>query len=102
NGALSWINPNPVGTWEVIVTSTFGSSWGVPPSRPVAPMGTPEAASVIDKAGNEIAQVTVYRAVMDHLSGASIMVPSAEAGWHAIVVDGLPPMVYGSNLASAP
>lgn len=102
NGALSWINPNPVGTWEVIVTSTFGSSWGVPPSRAVAAMGTPEAASVIDKAGNEIAQVTVYRAVMDHLSGASIMVPSPEAGWHAIVVVGVPPMVYGSNLQSVP
>lgn len=102
NSALSWINPNPVGTWEVIVTSTFGSNWGVPPSRPVAPTGTPEAAQVIDKAGNEIAQVTVYRSVMGHLNGASIMVPSAEPGWHAIVVDGVPPMVYGSRLLSTP
>ncbi|HEY6724232.1 MAG TPA: hypothetical protein VI197_09365, partial [Polyangiaceae bacterium] len=102
NAALSWINPNPVGTWEVIVTSVFGSSWGVAPSGAVAASGTAEAASVIDNAGNEIAQVTVYRSVMGHLNGASIMVPSAEPGWHAIVVDGVPPMVYGSTLVSAP
>lgn len=102
NGGLSWINPNPVGTWEVIVTSTFGSSWGVPPRGAVAASGTPEAASVIDKAGNEIAQVTAYRSVMGHLNGASIMVPSPEPGWHAIVVAGVPPMVYGSHLTSVP
>lgn len=102
NSATRWINPNPIGTWEVIVTSTFGSFWGAAPRGAVTAVGKAEPAQVIDNAGNEIAQVTVYRAVMDHLSGASIMVPSAEPGWHAIVVAGVPPMVYGSNLASTP
>ncbi|HEX5017854.1 MAG TPA: M66 family metalloprotease [Actinomycetes bacterium] len=102
NGSLSWVNPNPVGTWEVIVTSSFGSTWGVPSNGPVVATGKPEAARVIDNAGNEVAQVTVYRSVMGHLRGASIMVPAAEPGWHAIVVDGVGPMVYGSSLQSTP
>jgi hypothetical protein len=102
NGALKWVNPNPVGHWEVIVSSTFGAFWGVPPSRAVSAAGAAEVASVLDAAGNEIAQVTVYRSVMDHLNGASIMVPTPEPGWHAIVVEGVPPMVYGSTNASTP
>lgn len=100
NGATSWINPNPKGTWEVIVSSAFGASWGVAPQGEVTAVGAAEPASVLDAAGNEIAQVTVYRSKMDHLSGASIMVPTAQAGWHAIAVKGLLPMVYGSKNSS--
>ena len=102
NGALSVVNPNPYGYWEVIVTSTFGQTWGVPPVGYVTAVGEPEPAKVLDRLGNEVAQVTVYRSVMDHLNGASIMVPTPEPGWHAIQVQGALPMVYGTGNSSVP
>src|SRR5690606_25647476 len=100
NGATSFINPNPVGAWQVIVTSAFGLSWGVPPRGEVVAVGVPEAARILDSIGDEIAQVTVYRALMDHLNASSVMVPTPEPGWHAIVLDGELPMVFGSSDAS--
>ena len=57
---------------------------------------------MLDAAGNEVAQVTVYRAAMDHLHGASIMVPEPEPGWHAIAIDGEVALVYGAPDASVP
>jgi hypothetical protein len=102
NMTFAVINTNPVDTWDVIVVSTFGMSWGVPPARPVAAQGIPEAARILDASGNEIAQVTVYRMLMDHLNGSAVTVPTAEPGWHAIQLQGELPLVYGAKHVSVP
>ncbi len=102
NSALSVINPNPKGRWLVVVLSSFGPNWGVPPQGEVTAVGEPEAAQVLDVNGNEIAEVTVYRARMDHLSGSSVMVPTPQPGWHAIQLAGELPLVYGATNTSSP
>ena len=64
---------------------------------PNAVYGEPEPASILDAAGNVVATVTVYRTPMDHLSGALILVPQPQPGWHAVQIQGEVPLAFGAT-----
>lgn len=85
---------NPSGRFRVIVQSRFGAAWGVAPTGEVAAMGEAEPATVLDARGAELARVTVYRARMGELGGASLMVPEPEPAWHAIRIEGSPVLAF--------
>lgn len=102
SASLSIVGGAPVGLWRVMITGPSGPRWGVAPEGRVAAGGEPEAATVLDRNGNAIAIVTVYRARMDHLGSSSIMVPEPSSSWHAIVVDGEPALAFGATDASVP
>jgi hypothetical protein len=85
-----------------LLTDMTGPRWGIQRSAPRYPSGEPEAARILDAAGNVIATVTVYRTAMDHLGGAQLLVPDPEPGWHAIQIEGEVPLDFGALRSSQP
>jgi hypothetical protein len=74
--------------------------WGLTPSRPVSPHGTPEPARVLDAKGNVVANVTVYRAAVGDTGASSVLVPERQAGWHSIEISGSTPLLFAASSAS--
>jgi len=103
NGAL-FEQPPPGGMQHFLflLTDVTGPRWGVWRQAPRYPSGEPEAANVLDAAGNVVATVTVYRTPMDHLGGALLLVPDPEPGWHAVQVQGEVPLAFGAQTSSQP
>lgn len=86
--------------FSFLLTDFRGPRWGIDRPAPRYPSGEPEQASVLDEAGQVIASVTVYRTSTDHLSGAQLLVPDPEPGWHAIQIKGEVPLAFGATRAS--
>jgi Peptidase M66/Stigma-specific protein, Stig1 len=101
NGAQREVPP-PGGMQHFLflLTDMNGPRWGVDRPAPRYPNGTPEAADILDANGNVVATTTVYRTPTDHLSGALILVPDPEPGWHAVQVAGEVPLPFGARTYS--
>lgn len=102
NGNALEVPSTVVGRWRIVLTGAFGPSWGIPITDPAPPAGEPEGAVVLNRAGDAITEVTVYRTELDHLSASSVMVPEPEPSWHAIRIAGELPLVFGSLDSSVP
>lgn len=103
NGALSETPPpGDKQHFLFLLNDVTGPRWGLPRTEPRYPSGEPEPASVLDAAGNVVATITVYRTPMDHLSGALILVPQPQPGWHAVQIQGEVPLAFGATTASQP
>jgi hypothetical protein len=105
NGAQIQTPPPPPGVkqrFSFLLTDVTGPRWGLPRPEPRLPTGEPEAANVLDAAGNVLAVITVYRTPMDHLGGALVLVPGPEPGWHAVQLQGEVPLAFGATTASQP
>ncbi len=87
----------PVGRWRIVVLTPRGPVWGVSPTGPVEAAGQPEAAVILDRQGNPVVEVTVYRMPMGKPGAASVMVPAPEPGWHAIVLAGELPLTFAAK-----
>jgi hypothetical protein len=85
-----------------LLTDMNGPRWGLPRTAPRYPSGEPEAANILDEAGNVVATVTVYRTSTDHLGGAVLLVPDPEPGWHAVQIQGEVPLAFGATTTSQP
>jgi hypothetical protein len=83
-----------------LLTDFKGPRWGLYREAPRYPHGEPEQADILDDSGAVITSVTVYRTPTDHLSGALILVPDPEPGWHAIQVRGAAPLPFGATSSS--
>lgn len=103
NGAPREIPP-PGGTQHFLflLTDITGPRWGIERKAPRYPSGDPEQAQILDANGNLVTTVTVYRTPTDHLSGALILVPYPEEGWHAVQITGEVPLSFGSASMSRP
>lgn len=86
--------------FSFLLTDYRGPRWGLDRAAPRYPTGEPEAANVLDAAGQVIATITVYRTPMDHLSGALVLVPDPQPGWHAVQVQGEVPLAFGARSSS--
>jgi hypothetical protein len=75
-------------TWRVLIVSGKGPHWGEPITRPSVAEGTPMTARVLDDAGNEIAEIEVYRTEISDGGGFVVMVPEPTAGWGAVQLPG--------------
>jgi hypothetical protein len=102
DGSVSMLTSAPRRRWLVAISGPGGLRWVAAPDRTRRALGEAEPATILDGAGNPIAQVTVYRARMDHLNSASIMVPRPLTGWHAVVLAGQPPLAFGTQHSNAP
>jgi hypothetical protein len=103
NGAMRVSPPTqPMQHFLFLLTDNSGPRWGRPRTAPRHPSGEPEQADILDAGGNMIATVTVYRTPMDHLSGALLLVPHPEPGWHAVQIQGEVPLAFGASSASQP
>lgn len=98
----SMLDRAPRGRFRVAVVARGGVTWGVPPMGEVEAAGAPEPAVVLDRAGNPLLQVTVYRMRMGRAGSASIMVPEPALGWYAVELQGQPPLAFGANQQSGP
>ncbi len=86
--------------FRFLLTDFRGPRWGVDRPAPRYPIGDAETASVLDATGNVIANITVYRTPFDHLSGALVLVPDPQPGWHAIQVKGEVPLAFDATSSS--
>lgn len=102
NGNAFELPSSVVGLWRIVLTGPFGPSWGIPITTPAPPAGEPEGAVILDRDGDAITEVTVYRTLIDHLGASSVMVPEPEPGWHAIEIAGELPLAFGSADSSVP
>jgi hypothetical protein len=103
NGAMRVQPPSgPQQVFLFLLTDVTGPRWGLPRPAPRHPSGEPEAAGILDVAGNVVATVTVYRTSLDHLGGAVVLVPLPEPGWHAVQLQGEVPLAFGATSASQP
>jgi hypothetical protein len=71
-------------TYQVMLVDATGPRWSQPFSRPDEPFGEPEPAEVLDKAGQTIESVTVYRTWIGDHDGSTVLVPPAKQGWYAL------------------
>ena len=67
-------------------TTMVGST--TPFSRPAAPYGQPEQATILDAFGRERERVVVYRSPIPDVNGASLLVPEPQPVWHSLQVAG--------------
>jgi hypothetical protein len=101
NGAVREVPP-PGGMQHFLflLTDMGGPRWGIERPNPRYPSGEPEPANVLDIDGNVVATITVYRTPTDHLSGAVVLVPDPEPGWHAVQIQGEVPLAFGATTFS--
>jgi len=71
-------------TYQVMLVDATGPRWSQPFNRPDEPFGEPELAEVLDKAGQTIESVTVYRTWIGDHDGSTVLVPPAKQGWHSV------------------
>jgi hypothetical protein len=102
NGNTAMLNPYPIGHWRVVVVTPRGTLWGVPFRGEVSAAGTPEGATILDRLGDPMTQVTVYRQRMGRPGSASVMVPEPEPGWYAVQLNGEAPLAFDGSNQSAP
>ena len=81
-------------TWRVLILSGSGPHWGEPITRPSLAGGTPVTARVLDAAGNEVAEIEVYRTEISDGGGFVVMVPEPAAGWSSVQVPGWQPLAF--------
>jgi hypothetical protein len=100
NGNLNqYFAPELIRPWRVLLVDGDGPRWGYPMDEPVPPNGAPEAAEILDAAGNVLTVVDVYRTEVGDLDAASIQVPVPEPEWHAVRVAGYPPLAFGAPIS---
>jgi len=92
--SLAVLGGNPIARWRVVLTGPRGPRWGRSPSAAIEAIGERETAHVLDRNGRFIAEVGVYRAVMDFARSSSVMVPEPRPGWHGIAIEGERPIAY--------
>ena len=102
NGDTAMLNLYPTGHWRVVVVTPRGTVWGVPSKGEVSAAGTPEGATILDRLGNPLTQVTAYRQRMGRPGSASVMVPEPEPGWYAVQLNGEAPLAFDGTNQSVP
>ena len=84
----------PQASWQVLIASPNAAArWGHPYVGR-APSRAPEAALVLDTAGNPLASVNVFRVATSARHATSFIVPSPASDWAAIQIQGLPPVPF--------
>lgn len=84
------IDGSRLAAWRVLWLEHGQPRWGTPMLDPIAPYGRPEAAEVLDRDGQAIAQVEVHRTRVADQDAAMLLVPPPSASWYAIRVTGAP------------
>jgi hypothetical protein len=70
--------------YQVMLVDESGPRWSQPFPRPDEPFGEPEPAEVLDKAGQSIANITVYRTWIGDHDGSTVLVPPVQQGWYSV------------------
>lgn len=89
------VDPSRLAPWQVLWLDAGRPRWGTPIVEPTAPYGEAEPAEVLDRSGQPIARVEVYRTRVADRDAAMLLVPVPSAAWHAIRVAGAPPHPFG-------
>jgi hypothetical protein len=86
--ASTYVPPELVRPWNVLILDNGIATWGAPIETPEPPAGEPEPAEILDDLGRVIAIETVYRTEISDIAAASFEVPRPLPGWHAVRVLG--------------
>lgn len=74
----------PEVTWNVLIVSRAGPSWGAPFTTRRKITGPTERATVYDSGGEPLTEVDVYRVEVSEGAGYHLIVPPRQNGWYAI------------------
>jgi hypothetical protein len=89
NGAQSsYVNPDVLDTFRVLLLDAAGPRWGIPIDELTPPSGTAEVAEMLGADGGVIEYALVYRTLVSDIDAASIMVPAPRRGWKAVRIAG--------------
>lgn len=84
----TYVPPELIGTWQVLLIDPNRIRWGIPIDEPTAAAGDPEPAEILNASGQVIKTVTVYRTEISDIGAFSVQVPTPEAGWYSVRVKG--------------
>ena len=96
NGVTMMYTPNyALARWRILlVDDAHGPRWGIPITDEVPAEGDPETATIYDRTGAALTNVTVYRTAIGDIAASMYMVPEPQSGWYAVAPTGVPPLPF--------